>query len=1521
MLTTYGVGMLLSVAHDLNNPFGLDVQDIKLNRLTAAIAYDLLVMCSASPITRDALIDRDHDTPTWLEDAVKTTNETPSYPTCVKCESKTSIMSGFGRVLRNPISPSVAIGLTLFILWCCFLVIGSHFLSEEVDSMPAFWWSLYIPFANDTLGYISLGVFLLLGLWLNEAYGRYWTGLQLWQTNLRPNLEHFAFHVSLTVKRGLWHQRDHERILSYIAAYPIALKQHLRGSRDLSELDGILSPKDLVTLAEAPVLPLRIMDVLSAYMMAIDAEHLTAPPAITWAFGASCLMLVNNIPTIESSYFGCQSLRKFPIAPAFTKHLQFFTIFWLALLPLPAVTVHGWVTFLYLIPIAYSILRLLDLGIEMSYPFDDTLDDIPLERFCAEFKQSVIETYRQTKNNARHFLRAPSYNREDFKPKPRPPDLKRHGAGEANHTPHETNPTVLGSLRKFQRSLPCIPIWALLLILLWNIAATFISWGLSKLWKDKSVMCRNFKWCSAIDLDPKVLSNIGFALFMILSFRVSDALGRYETGASEIYTLRVQLRNLAVAVVHGIKDGTLHEHAKERIVAHLVQVPLCLRNMLIERKRSSKDEDVKESLLSDEDLDLFLSSHNPLDHLLKTVEAYFISADMPGKKEPPKKTDKTLNFVLILSGIIRMSSLRVITSKILSMKRFPVVGSYVRHQRVFMVFWLASLPFAMTKQTGFFTILWATVVAYGVLGLENLAVRLVDPFGTDQTDLPVESLLNSSANAILEVVNNADWDCLRHTRESLPDEDPRIGSVLVGSTVYDNYTMPRIDPTEAKNVELGHMYFDPPKFEKVKPSIYAHVLKSSPKWTVIFATVWAVIACVISYLTRIERNGGESQSPWWKSFISINPSVTGYVSFGAFTSLGFFVQFAYGRYNRGGVVWGDNLRGLCHTLASLFLSHWPENELHPGDKRRIIGHIAAIPIALKAELRDSRDLRELRGLLSSSDVARIQYADSMSLHCFTVVLAYFFRVVCRQDTIESKKVKGGRVNVMILLESFGAEGTIQIANMLKGVPIASGFIRLLHILLVIWFFILPFVLAELTGWFTILWVPLIAYGVLGMYQVADELQYPFGTNLNDLDLDELATSIAADVISTYRLEPGGFRSLVKQTDIPKPMWSSTLEDAKATMKSLFRERARMSKMDKLKERVQLAFHALNLSVMPLIVLWSALIIVVAYFVRRKEIEGERSHCFPWFCSPIAIESTVKDYVGYALFLLLAFRLNDSHRRYVEALRIWKEDIIGEIRLFTARWFASFRNGTWHENDANRVAGYLSAFVICLMGRLRGKTYPDKLREVVAKEDVERILMAEEPAEYCLDVVRAYAFKGEAIWMGDKDSLGSGIELVRAMHHIRALSSALRSSTRLVTVPLPFGYVQHLRIFLCIWILLLPLGLVETSGWLSILWVPIISYGVMGMEHWAQRLSNPFTLKVSDVQLEKMCERVVAVITTSMHVFNRGNLPFIQPDRTPFPYPEEFEGQELPQMAREKNEPAMLEEITGLDSDKIQRSEV
>lgn len=184
----------------------------------------------------------------------------------------------------------------------------------------------------------------------------------------------------------------------------------------------------------------------------------------------------------------------------------------------------------------------------------------------------------------------------------------------------------------------------------------------------------------------------------------------------------------------------------------------------------------------------------------------------------------------------------------------------------------------------------------------------------------------------------------------------------------------------------------------------------------------------------------------------------------AFTLLSFFVKAAFSRYNNAGSIWGDELRASCHALAMQWTTLFPEGTWHRGDHERVLSHIAALPLALKADLRGIRDLREVKGLLSQRDLGRLQVASGMAEHCVDVIRSYFIAGTGRVDLLERADDAHGGARVAPVKQEIGnLEAVVQKGVFLASFRTSSSFSAMLKTMLWIWFALLPFVLAELTG--------------------------------------------------------------------------------------------------------------------------------------------------------------------------------------------------------------------------------------------------------------------------------------------------------------------------------------------------------------------------------------------------------------------------------------------------------------------------
>eukprot|EP00177_Eucheuma_denticulatum_P001223 GFKZ01002204.1.p1 GENE.GFKZ01002204.1~~GFKZ01002204.1.p1 ORF type:complete len:322 (-),score=40.79 GFKZ01002204.1:586-1551(-) len=307
--------------------------------------------------------------------------------------------------------------------------------------------------------------------------------------------------------------------------------------------------------------------------------------------------------------------------------------------------------------------------------------------------------------------------------------------------------------------------------------------------------------------------------------------------------------------------------------------------------------------------------------------------------------------------------------------------------------------------------------------------------------------------------------------------------------------------------------------------------------------------------------------------------------------------------------------------------------------------------------------------------------------------------------------------------------------------------------------------------------------------------------------------------------------------------------------------------------------------LPLAAAWAAASVGIAKVVSDEfPFSGAaQTACEPAFCSRIAVDAAVKEYVGFALFLLLGFRLYDSHWRYVTGMRVWQDGIIATSGMIANRIFEGYEPNTWHEGDKERIAAHLAAFSVVTASRMRGERFrEDILRTFMHPDDVARLSRVIEKGDYCSNVVRGYLMKGDVMNVnGMRHSIGSN-EHWHATYLLDLLKGYAAELERIVAAPLPFGYVQHIRIFLAIWLALLPLGLVEEEGWIAILWTVFIAYGVIGVERWSQELSNPFGTDISDLPLEDLRQKAVDAVHYNLNLYRDGSNAVVKSERSGFP---------------------------------------
>lgn len=231
-------------------------------------------------------------------------------------------------------------------------------------------------------------------------------------------------------------------------------------------------------------------------------------------------------------------------------------------------------------------------------------------------------------------------------------------------------------------------------------------------------------------------------------------------------------------------------------------------------------------------------------------------------------------------------------------------------------------------------------------------------------------------------------------------------------------------------------------------------------------------------------------------------------------------------------------------------------------------------------------------------------------------------------------------------------------------------------------------------------------------------------------------------------------------------------------------------------------------------IWSATVTFIAYGVAPR---GENSLSTAYWKSQLGVSSSISYGVGWALFVLLGFFIREASNRYWEALLNWQQ--LSALLIRIVRFLHQmYPQGFWHENDLDRIAAHLIAYPIALKMHLRGERDADQFSSFLAQADIQDILHSDYMHIHCMRVVRSYFAVAEddapnlfTMAAADKNPAGWGIRFV-LIDVIEAVDRHADAILRIASFHPAAGYINHLYIFLYIWMFFLPLALVEVSGW-------------------------------------------------------------------------------------------------------------
>lgn len=229
--------------------------------------------------------------------------------------------------------------------------------------------------------------------------------------------------------------------------------------------------------------------------------------------------------------------------------------------------------------------------------------------------------------------------------------------------------------------------------------------------------------------------------------------------------------------------------------------------------------------------------------------------------------------------------------------------------------------------------------------------------------------------------------------------------------------------------------------------------------------------------------------------------------------LGFRNNTSYDRFWEGRKLWGQ-LVNTTRSLARqvLVLVGPAQGEAHDPKAlaavhRELVYRVIAYVHALRQHLRDEDELEQLRGLLPEAEREALPGQLNRPIAILRE-LGGRLRELWREGRVHPLHLPLLEQGLVSLTDIQGACERIQ------STPIPSSYTVLIHRIVAVYTFALPFGLVETIGVATPVVVAIIGYAFFGLDAVGDEIEDPFGTDVNDLPLATLSRMIEINLRQT-----------------------------------------------------------------------------------------------------------------------------------------------------------------------------------------------------------------------------------------------------------------------------------------------------------------------------------------------------------------------------------------------------------------------
>ncbi|MFD2570231.1 bestrophin family protein [Spirosoma soli] len=236
-------------------------------------------------------------------------------------------------------------------------------------------------------------------------------------------------------------------------------------------------------------------------------------------------------------------------------------------------------------------------------------------------------------------------------------------------------------------------------------------------------------------------------------------------------------------------------------------------------------------------------------------------------------------------------------------------------------------------------------------------------------------------------------------------------------------------------------------------------------------------------------------------------------------------------------------------------------------------------------------------------------------------------------------------------------------------------------------------------------------------------------------------------------------------------------------------------------------------------------------------------------------------MGILLSLLLIFRTNTAYDRFYEGRQAWGT-LVNNCRNLAIFYNAILPTG----DDDNRLffARTISNFPFALKNSLRDLTSMDELDTTEEGEVRDLSNFDHKPS----GVSNQLWVRSEALY---RQGLITDSQHINLNRYLGSLMDVCGICERIKSTPIPFSYNLFIKLFIMLYVGVLPFTVIEVYGYLTIPAVLLTSYILVGLEMIGEEIEEPFGFERNDLPLNQLAQ----LIRVNVHDILQIYLPHVE----------------------------------------------